>query len=62
MVELEAFRGLTRTVTFKATDTGGVVRKTWTVSLSFGGSSTANYALTDVPLDTGVARRAAVKR
>jgi len=51
-VELEAFRGLTRAVTFKATDPGGVVRKTWTVSLSFAGGSTANYALTDVPLDT----------
>ena len=51
-VELEAFRGVTRAVTFKAADTGGVVRKTWTVSLSFAGGSTANYALTDVPLDT----------
>ena len=51
-VELEAFRGVTRAVTFKATDTGGVVRKTWTVSLSFAGGSTASYALTDVPLDT----------
>ena len=51
-VELEAFRGLTRAVTFKATDTGGVVRKTWTVSLSFAGGTTANYALADVPLDT----------
>ncbi len=30
----------------------GVVRKTWTMSLSFGGSSTASYALTGVPLDT----------
>ena len=52
MVELEAFRGLTRTVTFKATDTGGVVRKTWTLPLSFAGGSTASYALADVPLNT----------
>ena len=52
VVELEAFHSLNRAVTFKATDTGGVVRKTWTMSLSFAGSSTANFALTDVPLDT----------
>ena len=52
VVELEAFRGFSRAVTFKATDPGGVVRKTWTVSLSFAGGTAANYALTDVPLDT----------
>ncbi len=51
-VELEHFVGTTRDVAFKAADTDGVVRKTWTVSLSFSGSSVTSYALTDVPLDT----------
>ena len=52
LVELEQFVGSNRAVTFKATDTGGVVRKTLAVSLSFSGGSTASYALSDVPLDT----------
>ncbi len=52
LVELEAFRGSSRAVTFKATDTNCQVLKTWIVSLSFAGGSTANYALTEVPLDT----------
>ena len=52
LVELEAFVGTTRTVTFKATDSGGVVRKTWNESLNFAGGSLAGYALSDVPLDT----------
>ena len=52
LLELEAFVGPSRAVTFKATDGSSVVLKTWNVSLSFAGGSVATYALTDVPLDT----------
>jgi len=52
VLELEAFVGSSRAVTFKAADTDGLVRKTWTVSLSFAGGPVASYALTDAPLDT----------
>ena len=52
-VELEYFVGFVRAVTFKATATNGQVLQTWTMPLSFGGGgATANFALTNVPINT----------
>ena len=52
VLELEAFVGSSRSVTFKATDGNSVVLKAWKVSLAFAGGSVASYALTNVPLAT----------
>ena len=52
VLELEAFVGSSRVVTFKATDGNSVVLKAWNVSLTFAGGSVASYALTDVPVNT----------
>ena len=50
-VALEGFVGASRAVVFKATDSGGTVKKTWTNTLSFV-SGEAGYALDNVPSDT----------
>jgi subtilisin-like proprotein convertase family protein len=52
LVELEAFVGTSRLVTFKATDAAGTVLKTCDRTLDFGGNSIASYTLTDVPPQT----------
>ena len=51
-IELDCFIGSSRLVTFKATDTNGVVLQSWNLTLNFGGTSRAAYALTDVPPNT----------
>jgi len=64
MVQLESFNGTGtiplashRVVTFKATDVGGVVLKTWTLDLTFtvgtaASGGVASFTLTDVPAGT----------
>ena len=56
-VELESLNppssGIQRTVTFKATDTGGTLLKTWNISVYFaGGTSAGSYILNNVPGNT----------
>ena len=49
-VVLEGFSfGGVRTVTFKATDATGTVRKTWDVNLSFTTDAVASFTLTNAP-------------
>jgi len=56
-VELEAFVGASRPVTFVAT--GGTATKSWTLTLGFA-AGVASYALTDVPDGTtGISAKAA---
>jgi hypothetical protein len=57
LVELQGFLGtcaaaLPRTVTFKATDGGGVVLQTWTLPIVNAAGSTFPYTLTGVPAGT----------
>ena len=51
LVELEYFVGAHCSVTFKATDGGGTILRTWNLPLDFAGG-VALYTLPDVPLDT----------
>jgi hypothetical protein len=54
-VQLQGFLGTcpaishTRSVTFKATDSSGIVLKTWVLLLSNSSGDTFDYKLTDIP-------------
>ena len=50
-IQAQLYVGGTRTVTFAATNAGGVVLKTWSIAVSFTGD-TGTYTLTDVPAAT----------